>query len=56
MVSEAASDAYSAAWRWGDRTRFGEDDNEFYELQEDYDNYEAELLARIRADLSIPEN
>lgn len=54
VVAEAADAAYSAAWRWGHGTRFGRDDDQFYERQDEYDEAQWELLALIRADLSIP--
>jgi hypothetical protein len=54
-VAEAAGDAYSAAWHWGANTAFGRDDAAFYERQDQYDSTEDELLARVRADLSIPD-
>jgi hypothetical protein len=45
----------SAAWRWGHNAKFGKDDDEFYELQERYDEAEAALRIAIRRDLSIPD-
>jgi hypothetical protein len=54
--AEAAGQAYDAAWRWGYNTRFGQDNSDFYQRQVHYDDAEAYLLARIRIDLSIPED
>ncbi len=55
-VAAAASAAYSAAWAWGQHTRYDDpDDPEFYERQETFDQAEYELLALVRQALSIPE-
>jgi hypothetical protein len=54
-VAEAASTAYSAAWRWGHTAKHGDlDDPEFHQRQEEYDAAEIQLLMLIREDLSIP--
>jgi hypothetical protein len=55
-VAEAAGAAYTAAWNYGNDTTFGEFDAGFYEREKQYDDAETELLARIREDLSIPED
>ena len=52
---DAASEAYSAAWWWGHKTRHGRDDDEFYDGQERSQATEAVLLERIRRDLHVPE-
>jgi len=55
-VAGAASAAYSAAWTWGQHTKYDDpDDPEFYERQEKFDKAEHELLTLIRQALSIPE-
>jgi hypothetical protein len=55
-VAESAGESYDAAWRWGYNTTFGQDDSDFYQRQVHYDDAEADLLARIRIDLSITED
>ena len=54
-VASLAKEAYSATWRWGHNTRFGEDNDEFYAEQDGADDAKALLLAAIRADLSVPD-
>ena len=54
-VAEAASDAYSAAWKWGHEASPGVDDAEFYRRQDEYNVAEIKLLALIREALSIPD-
>ena len=51
---EAADEAYNAAWSWGHETNFGVDNGGFFERQDRFDDAEAELMTRIRADLAIP--
>ena len=50
-VVDAASEAYSRAWRWGHETTRGSGGSE---LEEEYDEAESILLAAIRKDLSVP--
>jgi hypothetical protein len=47
----AADNAYNACWRWGHVTRYGSDDDTFYEPQEDYKSNELVLYDSIRRDL-----
>ena len=54
LVAHAATEAYNAAWRWGQPTRYGQDDDRFYERQAAYDEKESALLNAIRSDLRIP--
>lgn len=55
-VASAASAAYSAAWEWGQYTKYDDpDDPKFYERQEKYDDAEHELLILIRQALTVPE-
>jgi hypothetical protein len=53
-TAQAAEDAYNAAWRWGDRTRFAQDDEQFYEDQNDFDTAEEVLRTAIRTDMGVP--
>lgn len=53
-TAQAAEHAYNSAWRWGDRTRFNQDSEQFYEDQNDFDNAEERLRDAIRGDLSVP--
>jgi hypothetical protein len=55
VSAEAADNAYSAAWRWGQDTRFSQDDEQFYESQFHFDEAEEQLRNAIRSDLGIPE-
>lgn len=55
MVNAAAHRAYNAAWIWGHVTRHGEDDDDFYMRQAQYDDAEVALLSAMRRDLGIPE-
>jgi hypothetical protein len=50
---EAASEAYSAAWSWGDKSQHARDDEAFYDRQERFDRAQERLLSMIRRDLSI---
>lgn len=54
-VYEAANTAYSAAWNWGNKAKFGKDDHDFYNSEERYNETEVALLSAIRRDLSIPD-
>ena len=54
-VRALASEAYSAAWRWGHATKNGQDDGDFYDRQDQADEAEAKVLAAIREDLRVPE-
>lgn len=53
-VTEAATEAYTSAWRWGASTEHGKDDEDFYYRQDLYNERESELLDAIRRSLSIP--
>jgi hypothetical protein len=44
-----------AAWRWGNAAKFANDDEEFYELQSQFDDAEESLREAIRTDLGIPD-
>lgn len=55
-VALTAHEAYTVVWRWGVGTKFGEDDEAFYEAHEAADAAEQELLLAIRTDLAIPED
>jgi hypothetical protein len=54
-TAHAASDAYSAACRWGNRVRFGQPDEQFHAAERDFDAAEVALREAIRADLGIPD-
>jgi hypothetical protein len=53
QVLAAADNAYNACWRWGHVTRYGSDDDTFYERQEDYNSNELVLYDSIRRDLGM---
>jgi len=55
QTARRADEAYSAAWRWGNRTRFAQDDEQFYDDQNEFDTQEELLREAIRTDLSIPD-
>ena len=55
-IAKAATATYAAASQWARHTTFGQDDDQFQELRAKYDAADAELLALIRADLSIPDD
>ena len=45
----AASAAYSAAWSWGQNTKYDDpDDPEFYERQQRFDDAEFDLIVLLR--------
>lgn len=50
-----AMEAYSAVWRWGQTTRLGRDDDEFYESHAVSDETEDAVISAIRRDLMVPE-
>lgn len=52
-VLAAADDAYSACWQWGHLTRYGADDDGFYDRQETFNDAELVLYDAIRRDLGI---
>lgn len=55
-VYAAASEAYGAAWAWGQHTKYNDpDDAKFYERQARFDAAEYSLLVLIRQALSVPE-
>jgi hypothetical protein len=54
-VAEVATAAYNAVWMWGNEASCGQDDDEFYRRQSDYQKLEIELLILIREALSIPD-
>lgn len=55
-VSHAASEAYSAVWRWGHYgVHDAPDDPAFEELEQHFDQAENEMLSLMRRSLSIPE-
>ena len=53
QVLAAADNAYNACWRWGHVTKYGIDDDTFYERQEDYNSNELVLYDSIRRDLGM---
>ena len=52
-VLAAADNAYSACWRWGHQTRYGNDDDTFYDRQETYNDAELIFYDAIRRDLGL---
>lgn len=54
-TARLASTAYSAAWRWGYYSRYGRDDDAFYDRQEALDEARAAFLEAMRRDLSVPD-
>jgi hypothetical protein len=50
---QAASEAYSAVWRWGHNARSGQDNDKFYDEQERVEAAELSLTDAIRADLGV---
>jgi hypothetical protein len=55
QTARRADEAYSAAWQWGHRARFSQDEEQFYEDQNEFDTCEESLLEAIRTDLGIPD-
>jgi hypothetical protein len=49
----ASSEAYSAVWWWGYKTRYGHDNGQFYDGHERADETETVLTEAIRADLAV---
>ncbi|MFC4785371.1 hypothetical protein ACT8ZV_12910 [Nocardioides sp. MAHUQ-72] len=45
---------YSAVWRWGHQTKYGQADDDFYRGQAEAERCESLLLVAIRTDLAIP--
>lgn len=54
-TARQADEAYMLAWRWGNRVRYAEDAEKFYEDQHDFDEAEESLREAIRTDLGIPD-
>ncbi|MGH4007931.1 MAG: hypothetical protein ACRDTH_07195 [Pseudonocardiaceae bacterium] len=52
-VLAAADDAYNTCWRWGNYTTHGNDDEEFYDRQEEFNSAELFLYDAIRRDLGL---
>jgi hypothetical protein len=52
-VLAAADGAYNACWRWGHQTRYGSDDEAFYDHQEAYNDAELTFYDAIRRDLGL---
>lgn len=52
-VLAAADGAYNACWQWGHRTKYGSDDDAFYDRQEAYNDAELTFYDAIRRDLGL---
>jgi hypothetical protein len=49
----SSDNAYSACWRCGHQTRYGNDDDTFYDRQETYNDAELIFYDAIRRDLGL---
>lgn len=54
-TARLASEAYSAAWRWGHLSRRGRDDEAFYDSQDAYDTALGVFVTALRRDLRVAE-
>jgi hypothetical protein len=54
QAGRRADVAFMVAWRWGNRARYAQDDEQFYEDQNSFDEADELLRDAIRTDLGVP--